>query len=167
MPRRTIGSCSSNLVTKSLASSGGASSSLGHSITPLMKATKKNYRSVRVVGSILRDGKDQRKIINDWYVWGARMFYSFLQFPSALFSSILMYGGKALRGARGGGGRGRYATKSVCLFVCLSACAQTSREWETIRRWQTTSCVWILVSNNKQTSNCSRHLELKYSIFLN
>ena len=65
VPRRAIGSCSSNLVTKSLASSGGASSSLGHSITPLIKATQKNYRSVWVVGSILRNGKDQRRIIND------------------------------------------------------------------------------------------------------
>jgi len=37
VPRRPMGSCSSNLVTKSLASSGGASSSLGHSITPSMK----------------------------------------------------------------------------------------------------------------------------------
>lgn len=37
VPRRAMGSCSSNLVTKSLASSGGASSSLGHSITPWLK----------------------------------------------------------------------------------------------------------------------------------
>ena len=55
------------------------------------------------------------------------MFYSFLQFPSALFSSILMYGGKALRGA-GGGGDAMQQSLYACLFVCQRGLKRVANE---------------------------------------
>ena len=82
VPKRAIGSCSNSLVTRSRASSGGASSSGGHSITPGIENRKSKKIRLR------RERQVTNVQLDDWKSPGGEKIVSLIDYCSGTIVNL-------------------------------------------------------------------------------